>query len=249
MSGDLLEIRGLVKNFGGVHASDHLSMSVREGETHAVIGPNGAGKTTLISQISGLVRPDSGEIVFDGIGLTKLPAHRRAHLGLARSFQISSVFLGLSVLDNVTLAIQAHQGHSFRFWKNARSSAELRDPALAVLQRVSLAERAVDPAAQLSHGERRQLEFAMALATEPRMLLLDEPMAGMGREEGSRILDIITELHGTKTLLLVEHDMDVVFSLADRISVLVYGKVLATGEPQSIRANEDVQKAYLGETA
>ena len=249
MSGDLLEIRGLVKNFGGVHASDHLSMSVREGETHAVIGPNGAGKTTLISQISGLVRPDSGEIVFDGIDLTKLPAHRRAHLGLARSFQISSVFLGLSVLDNVTLAIQAHQGHSFRFWKNARSSAELRDPALAVLQRVSLAERAVDPAAQLSHGERRQLEFAMALATEPRMLLLDEPMAGMGREEGSRILDIITELHGTKTLLLVEHDMDVVFSLADRISVLVYGKVLATGEPQSIRANEDVQKAYLGETA
>ena len=249
MSGDLLEIRGLVKNFGGVHASDHLSMSVREGETHAVIGPNGAGKTTLISQISGLVRPDSGEIVFDGIDLTKLPAHRRAHMGLARSFQISSVFLGLSVLDNVTLAIQAHQGHSFRFWKNARSSAELRDPALAVLQRVSLAERAVDPAAQLSHGERRQLEFAMALATEPRMLLLDEPMAGMGREEGSRILDIITELHGTKTLLLVEHDMDVVFSLADRISVLVYGKVLATGEPQSIRANEDVQKAYLGETA
>ena len=249
MSGDLLEIRGLVKNFGGVHASDHLSMSVREGETHAVIGPNGAGKTTLISQISGLVRPDSGEIVFDGIDLTKLPAHRRAHQGLARSFQISSVFLGLSVLDNVTLAIQSHQGHSFRFWKNARSSAELRDPALAVLQRVSLAERAVDPAAQLSHGERRQLEFAMALATEPRMLLLDEPMAGMGREEGSRILDIITELHGTKTLLLVEHDMDVVFSLADRISVLVYGKVLATGEPQSIRANEDVQKAYLGETA
>lgn len=249
MSGDLLEIRGLVKNFGGVHASDHLSMSVREGETHAVIGPNGAGKTTLISQISGLVRPDSGEIVFDGIDLTKLPAHRRAHMGLARSFQISSVFLGLSVLDNVTLAIQAHQGHSFRFWKNARLSAELRDPALAVLQRVSLAERAVDPAAQLSHGERRQLEFAMALATEPRMLLLDEPMAGMGREEGSRILDIITELHGTKTLLLVEHDMDVVFSLADRISVLVYGKVLATGEPQSIRANEDVQKAYLGETA
>ena len=249
MSGDLLEIRGLVKNFGGVHASDHLSMSVREGETHAVIGPNGAGKTTLISQISGLVRPDSGEIVFDGIDLTKLPAHRRAHMGLARSFQISSVFLGLSVLDNVTLAIQAHQGHSFRFWKNARLSAELRDPALAVLQRVSLAERAVDPAAQLSHGERRQLEFAMALATEPRMLLLDEPMAGMGREEGSRILDIITELHSTKTLLLVEHDMDVVFSLADRISVLVYGKVLATGEPQSIRANEDVQKAYLGETA
>ena len=249
MGGNLLEIRNLVKNFGGVHASDNLSMAVREGETHAVIGPNGAGKTTLISQISGLVRPDSGEIIFDDRDLTKLPAHRRAHLGLARSFQISSVFLGLSVLDNVTLAIQAHQGHSFRFWENARASADLRDPALAVLQRVSLGERAADPAAQLSHGERRQLEFAMALATEPRMLLLDEPMAGMGREEGSRILDIITELHGTKTLLLVEHDMDVVFSLADRISVLVYGQVLATGDPQSIRGNEDVQKAYLGEIA
>ncbi|MGI9424874.1 MAG: ABC transporter ATP-binding protein [Hyphomicrobiaceae bacterium] len=244
----LLRIQGLCKGFGGVTATDNLSLDVLAGEVHAIIGPNGAGKTTLISQLSGLLQPDLGTIAFKGQDITALPAHRRAHVGLARSFQITSVFMDMSVLDNVALAVQARDGHSFKFWAPARRLQHLREPALAKLTTVGLAERAHDRAAALSHGERRQLEIAMALGTEPEMLLLDEPMAGMGAEETARMVATLKGLRGT-TMLLVEHDMDAVFALADRITVLVYGRVIATGAPNEIRSNADVVRAYLGEAA
>ena len=244
----LLEIVNLNKGFGGVRATDNVSLDVRRGEIHAIIGPNGAGKTTLISQLSGLLKPDSGTINFKGQDITHQPAYRRAHVGLARSFQITSVFMQMSVLDNVALAVQAQRGHSFRFWSPARKSSELREPALEKLETVGLSVRAGIMASALSHGERRQLEIAMALGTEPEMLLLDEPMAGMGTEESARMIDTLKGLRGI-TMLLVEHDMDAVFALADRITVLVYGKVIATGSPGDIRNNPDVVKAYLGEAA
>lgn len=244
----LLETIELQKSFGGVTATDSVSLQVEEGECHAVIGPNGAGKTTLISQLSGMLPPDSGQIRFHGNDITNEPAQRRSHLGLARSFQITSVFMGLSVLDNVALAVQAHQGHSFRFWKPAQKDEALRQPAMEMLERVGIADRANDLASVMSHGERRQLEIAMALATGPHMLLLDEPMAGMGPEESARMVEFLKGLEGMTTLL-VEHDMDAVFALADRISVMVYGRLIATGAPEEIRANEDVRQAYLGEAA
>lgn len=246
MADPILKIDGLQKSFGGVTATDNVTLDVIEGETHAVIGPNGAGKTTLIAQLSGSLRPDAGRIEFAGRDITHEPMHQRSHFGLARSFQITSVFMSMSVLDNVALAVQAHDGHSFRFWRNARADVGLRQPALAFLEQVGLASRADDLASALSHGERRQLEIAMALATQPRLLLLDEPMAGMGPEESGRMVATLKNL-SDKTKLLVEHDMDAVFALADRISVLVYGRVIATGKPDEIRANEDVRHAYLGE--
>ena len=242
----IMRIEGLCKSFGGVTATDDVSVEIRTGETHAIIGPNGAGKTTLISQLSGLLMPDAGHVYFRDTDITRLPAHKRAHVGLARSFQITSVFMDMSVLDNVALAVQARAGHSFHFWSKARSLAHLRAPAYAKLEQVALADRAHDKASALSHGERRQLEVAMALGTQPEMLLLDEPMAGMGTEESARMIDMLRGLQGT-TMLLVEHDMDAVFALADRISVLVYGRLIATGTPDEIRANDDVIKAYLGE--
>ncbi|HEX2333407.1 MAG TPA: ABC transporter ATP-binding protein, partial [Burkholderiales bacterium] len=216
-------------------------------ETHAVIGPNGAGKTTFISQLAGNLRPDAGVIRFAGEDVTALPAPARSQRGLARSFQITSVFRGFSALDNVALAVQAHAGHSFRFLADVRRDQSLREPAQHGLEEVGLAERANTPAANLSHGEQRQLEIAMALAGDPRLLLLDEPMAGMGVEESQRMIELLARLKQAKTIILVEHDMDAVFRLADRISVLVYGRVIATGEPEQIRANEEVRKAYLGE--
>ena len=247
MNEPLLQVSHLAKRFEGIVATDDLLLNVAAGELHAVIGPNGAGKTTLIAQLSGQLLPDSGSIHFAGDDITTLPMYRRSALGLARSFQITSLFLDLSVLDNVALAVQAHAGHSFRFWRNARAEPDLRQPARALLARVGLAERAELSAAALSHGEHRQLELAMALAGSPRMLLLDEPMAGLGPEESARMVEMLRALKRELTILLVEHDMEAVFALADRITVLVYGRVIATGVPADIRANRDVREAYLGE--
>jgi branched-chain amino acid transport system ATP-binding protein len=244
----LLEIDSLTKRFGGVLASDDIMLAVQPGELHAIIGPNGAGKTTLIGQLVGEIAPDSGSIRFGGGDITALPTHRRSMLGLARSFQITSLFPDFTALDNVALAVQAHAGHSFRFWRDARRERELREPALAALKRVGLGERADLAVANLSHGEHRQLEIAMALATAPRLLLLDEPMAGMGPEESMLLVETLRELKQQQmTILLIEHDMAAVFALADRISVLVYGRVIASGSPEAIRANAEVRQAYLGE--
>jgi len=243
----LLEIEVLTKRFGGVIAADGISLAVPVGELHAIIGPNGAGKSTLIGQLSGEVTPDSGRIRFDGRDITNLPVYERSQLGLARSFQLTTLFPDFTALDNVALSVQAHAGHSFRFWRNARHETELREPAQAALARVGLAERANTFVADLSHGERRQLEIAMALAARPRMLLLDEPMAGMGLEESARLLEMLRTLKGVITVILIEHDIDAVFALADRISVLVYGRIIATGDPPAIRADAGVREAYLGE--
>jgi branched-chain amino acid transport system ATP-binding protein len=242
-----LEIEDLSKRFGGVVASDAIALAVPQGELHAIIGPNGAGKTTLIGQLAGEIAPDAGRIRFAGRDITGLPIFRRSQLGLARSFQITSLFLDFTVLDNVALAVQAHAGHSFRFWRDARSQSELRAPARAALARVGLVGRADVVVSNLSHGEHRQLEIAMALATAPRMLLLDEPMAGMGPDESARMVKTLRELKRELTILLIEHDMEAVFALADRITVLVYGRIIASGTPEAIRANAEVRQAYLGE--
>jgi branched-chain amino acid transport system ATP-binding protein len=237
----------LSKRFGGVVASDGITLEVPRGELHAIIGPNGAGKTTLIGQLSGELTPDEGRISFDGSDITSLPTYRRSQIGLARSFQITSLFPDFTALDNVALAVQAHSGHSFHFWRKAREEAELREPARAALARVGLGGRGDVLVSSLSHGEHRQIEIAMALATRPRMLLLDEPMAGMGPEETTRMVKTLRELKQELTILLIEHDMEAVFALADRITVLVYGRVIASGTPEAIRANEEVREAYLGE--
>jgi branched-chain amino acid transport system ATP-binding protein len=246
----LLQIRDLTKRFGGVLASDRVSLDVPAGELHAIIGPNGAGKSTLIGQVAGEISPDAGRIFFNGLDITQLPTHRRSGLGLARSFQITSLFLDFTVLDNVALAVQAHSGHSYRFWRPARDEAKLRQPARLALARVGLESRSDILCANLSHGEHRQLEIAMALATSPRLFLLDEPMAGLGPDESARMIAFLGELKREQTILLIEHDMDAVFRLADRITVLVDGRVIASGAPEEIRADAAVRKAYLGsETA
>jgi branched-chain amino acid transport system ATP-binding protein len=243
----LLETRGLRKTFGALRATDSVDFDVRAGETHAVIGPNGAGKTTFIKQLSGELRPDTGKVRFAGEDVTALPVQRRSRRGLARSFQITSIYRDFSALDNVALAVQAREGHSFRFWRNAREDAALTGTARQFLETVGLEKRSHVIAANLSHGEQRQLEIAMALATRPRLLLLDEPVAGMGTDESQRMIALLAGLKGEKTMVLVEHDMDAVFSLADRISVLVYGRIIATGTPAEIRADPGVRAAYLGE--
>jgi len=249
MNKPLLETKALRKTFGALVATDGVDFDVRDGETHAVIGPNGAGKTTFIKQLSGELRPDTGQVSFAGEDVTALASQHRSRKGLARSFQITSIYRDFSVLDNVALAVQAHSGHSFRFWHSARKDARLIEPALQLLQSIGLENRKDILAAELSHGEQRQLEIAMALATRPRLLLLDEPVAGMGTDESLRMVEFLATLKGSKTIVLVEHDMDAVFSLADRISVLVYGRIIATGTPQEIRANAEVRAAYLGEEA
>jgi len=243
----LLEVRGLTKSFGALLASDHVDLEVREGETHAIIGPNGAGKTTLIGQLAGDLVPDRGRVRFAGEDITALSAPARSHRGFARSFQITSIYADFTALENVMLAVQAHAGSSFRFWSAARAERALQEPARRVLEEVGLGARAGLPAGSLAHGEQRALEIAMALATRPRLMLLDEPVAGMGAEETQRMIAFLSTLKGGKTLILVEHDMDAVFSLADRVSVLVYGRVIATGTPQEVRANAEVRRAYLGE--
>ena len=245
---NLLTVKDLSKSFGALRASDGIDFDVAEGETHAVIGPNGAGKTTFISQLAGNLRPDAGRIAFAGEDITRLPAARRARKGLARSFQITSVYLEFTALQNVALAVQARSGHSFHFWRDARNDAALLDPARRVLEEVGIEKTKFSMlAGSLAHGEQRQLEVAMALATRPRLLLLDEPMAGMGTEESQRMIALLSGLKRRQTIVLVEHDMDAVFRLADRISVLVYGRVIATDSPERIRANEEVRRAYLGE--
>lgn len=247
MTEAILTCRDLNKDFGGIAATEHVDLELLPNEIHAVIGPNGAGKTTLISQLSGDLMPDSGQILFEGHDITHLPPHKRSLLGLARSFQITSVFLDMSVRDNVALAAQAHQGHSYRFWKPAHSDERLTKPAMTILEQVGLAERSDFIASALSHGERRQLEIAMVLATKPKVLLLDEPMAGMGVEESATMIKTLKALRGGNSILLIEHDMDAVFALADRITVLVYGRVIATGKPSAIRNNKAVRQAYLGD--
>jgi branched-chain amino acid transport system ATP-binding protein len=247
VSEPLLAASGLVKRYGGLLAIDDLSIDVRHGETHALIGPNGAGKTTLIGQLTGESRPDAGRVRFDGRDVTAMPAFRRARLGLARSFQITSIFPALTVLDNVALAVQVHAGHSFGFWRSARNDSRLRAPARQALRQVDLDGRAEMVAGHLSHGEHRQLEIAIAIATEPRLLLLDEPMAGMAPEEGRRLVALLGTLKGSLAMLLVEHDMEAVYALADRISVMVYGRIIATGDAESIRGDAEVRRAYLGD--
>jgi branched-chain amino acid transport system ATP-binding protein len=247
MADAVLKIEGLTKNFGGLRVTDEVTLDVRPGELHAIIGPNGAGKTTLINQISGALRPDAGRILFCGEDVTRLAVERRARRGLARSFQITSILPGFPVVENVALAVQARSGSSFRFFGRAADEEALNAPALAALAQVGLAHRAPVPAGELSHGEKRALELAIALAMEPKLLLLDEPMAGTGHDEGERLVAVLRGLKGRFPMVLVEHDMHAVFALADRISVLIYGRILASGAPDEVRADPQVIAAYLGD--
>jgi branched-chain amino acid transport system ATP-binding protein len=247
MADPILTTENLMKRFGGLCATDAVNLEIERSEIHALIGPNGAGKTTLVGQLTGGIPSDGGRIFFEGRDITALPIYRRTHLGLARSFQISSIFPDITVLDNVALAVQVHQGHSFRFWRDARTDQSLHRPAHVVLELVGLTAHFDVMAAELSHGAQRQLEIAMALASAPKMLLLDEPMAGMAPDESQRVVDLLRRLKGKITILLVEHDMDAVFALADRITVMVDGRIIATGRPAEIRANEEVRRAYLGD--
>jgi branched-chain amino acid transport system ATP-binding protein len=243
----VLRIETLRKNFGGLRVTDDVTLDVLPGELHAVIGPNGAGKTTLINQISGTLASDAGRIMFAGHDVTAMPVHARANLGLARSFQITSILPGFSVLENVALAVQARSGTSFRFFGRCAGETALNEPAMAALFEVGLAERANVQAGFLSHGEKRALELAIALAMEPKLLLLDEPMAGTGKEETERLVAVLHRLKGRFPMVLVEHDMAAVFALADRISVLIYGRILASGTPAQVRADPQVVTAYLGD--
>ena len=242
-----LEIRELRKSFGAVHATQGVNLEVRPGELHALIGPNGAGKTTLLSQISGEILPDAGSIWLDGGDITRMPAHKRPGAGLARSFQISQLYPDFTAEDNVAMAVQAHSPGGYNQWKNATRLAPQREPARQALDRVGLAGRADVRVSALAHGEKRQLELAMALSLDASVLLLDEPMAGMGAEESQRMTALLQTLKGRYAILLVEHDMDAVFALADRVTVLVYGKTIFTGTPDEVRRHPDVRAAYLGE--
>jgi branched-chain amino acid transport system ATP-binding protein len=243
----LLRVEKLVRRFGGIIATDHVTLDVPQGELHAIIGPNGAGKTTLISQLTGHLMPHSGSIFLGGRDISRLAAYRRSALGLARSFQITCLLSDFTAADNVALAAQAREGHSFRFFADARKERALREAAMNALERVGLRDRANVPVARLSHGEQRELELAVALATRPQLLLLDEPMAGLGVTESARMVKLLQELRKEVTIVLVEHDMEAVFALADRISVLVYGRVIASGTPDAIRQNDAVKRAYLGD--
>ena len=247
MAEPLLRIDEVSKHFGGVVAVDTVTLSVRAGEIHALIGPNGAGKTTLVHLLSGALAPDTGRVFFGGSDVTARPFHERVALGLARSYQVTSLFRRFSALDNVALAVQARSGSSLAFWSPLATERALFEEARAVLAEIGLAGRESMLAGHLAHGEQRSLEVGLALATRPKLLLLDEPMAGMGPEESERMIALIDGLKARITVLLIEHDMDAVFRLADRISVLVNGRVIATGQPDEIRGNAEVKRAYLGE--
>ncbi len=242
-----LSVQGLVKRFGGLTATDHLDLELREGEIHAVIGPNGAGKTTLINQLSGELIPDEGTIRFGDIDVTSEPVNRRARMGIARSYQITSVFMEFTALQNVMLAVQGASGRSLGFWRPVMGDAELVGPARRLLERVGLGAAADTPVSALAHGARRQLEIAMTLALNPKVMLLDEPMAGMSQKESEELVALLAQLRGEYSIVLVEHDMDAVFALADRITVVVYGRPIACGSAEEIRSNQDVKIAYLGD--
>ena len=247
MSGPILQLDALGKNYGALRVTDDVSLAIEPGELHAIIGPNGAGKTTLVHQISGLARSDTGRIVFEGADVTRMTMPERVRLGLARSFQITSVLPGFTTLENVAVAVQARSGSSFRFFGSARRDPALNEPARELLDRFGLGARADVPANLLSYGEKRQLELAIALATKPKLLILDEPLAGTSHDESRAVVEILRSLKGGISILLIEHDMEAVFSLADRVSVLVYGRLIATGAPAAIRADAQVRAAYLGE--
>ena len=249
MSGGLLEVRGLSRRFAAVDALKVVDFTVAAGEVHALIGPNGAGKTTFIHHVSGALRPDSGSVHFAGRDVTRLSMHERVRAGMARSYQITNVFTGLSACDNVALAVQgrADAGTSFRFWRPVAAEAALFAEAESWLAQVGLADKVDAIAGSLSHGEQRALELAMALAIRPQLLLLDEPMAGTGPEESARMVELIEHLARQVTILLVEHDMAAVFRLADRISVLVNGRMICTGTPEEVRNDPGVRRAYLGD--
>ncbi|NYT61473.1 ABC transporter ATP-binding protein [Alcaligenaceae bacterium] len=244
---NLLSVRQLVKRYGGLTATDHFDFDVQPGETHAIIGPNGAGKSTLIAQLAGEIKPDSGTIFFNDQDITKEPVETRALRGIARSYQITSIFPQFTALQNVMLTVQAHQGHSFHFWARAHTQKSLAGPAQAALERVGLGHLLHTPVSDMAHGEQRQLELAMVLAGKPTLLLLDEPMAGMSQAESKQMTELLASLKGQYGIVLVEHDMDAVFKLADRITVLVYGRGIACGSADDIRANPEVKTAYLGD--
>ena len=243
----MLRLESVGKRFGGVVATDRVSLEVAAGEVHALIGPNGAGKTTLVGLISGSLAADAGGIFFEEKNFTRAKPHDRVRAGLARSYQITSIFRRLSVVDNLALAVQARSGSSFSFWRPLEKETRLFDEARSLLEDINLQARAAAPAATLSHGEQRALEVGLALATRPKLILLDEPMAGMGPDESRRMIELIQRVRAGITVLLIEHDMDAVFRLADRISVMVDGRIIATDSPEKIRANPEVRKAYLGD--
>jgi branched-chain amino acid transport system ATP-binding protein len=245
----ILRLDNLHKNFGGLAVTNGVTLDVAAGEAHAIIGPNGAGKTTLLNEISGLVPVDSGRILFAGNDITRMPPHRRARIGLARTFQITSIVPGFTVHENAMLAVQANRHSSYNFFRSEAMDGELAALAEDVLEQVGLSGRSRVPAGLLSHGEKRSLELAIAIALQPKLLLLDEPAAGTGRGETERLVETLTALKHRFTIVLVEHDMRAVFALADRISVLVYGRVIASGAPQEVRADPAVKQAYLGEEA
>ena len=242
----LFAATGLIKHFRGLRATDHVDLAVQAGEVHALIGPNGAGKTTLVNLISGMTHADAGRIVLDGADISHLPPHRRVRAGLSRCFQITNLFRAATVRDNLRLAVQSHLGHSFDLWGRRDHEDEINERAQALARQVGLHGSLDHVAGSLPHGAQRQLDIALALAARPRLLLLDEPMAGMGPDESARVVELIQSLRGDMAVLLIEHDMDAVFKLADRISVLVYGRVLASGGVDEVRGNAEVQAVYLG---
>ncbi len=243
----LLHTKNLVKRYGGLLATDDVSLNLEHGQIHALIGPNGAGKTTLIKQLAGELRPDSGHVYLGDTDVTTLPTEIRARMGLARSYQITSIFHGFTVLENVMLTVQAQQGHSFRFWQPVHSDKRLTQSAMEAVERVGLGAKAHTVVDAMAHGEHRQIELAMVLAAQPRVLLLDEPMAGMSQAESEAMTALLASLKSDYGMLLIEHDMQAVFALADKVSVLVYGKVLMQGTPAQVKNDPAVREAYLGE--